>query len=80
MTEELELTRGMIERLDEIDGAISSCICVLAEIDEIANNDSDIVHEVADAIAAILAEYKMKLRSPCIVTDNSGNQSYGDWY
>lgn len=74
--EELELTREMINRNDEIDNAVYDCICALVEKE--IDWDMMIIGEVTFAIKKILSKFNLKVRHPCVVTEKDGSQHYAD--
>lgn len=72
--DELELTTEMVQRNDEIDNAVFSCITTLTE--QKLEWNMEIIGKVTDAIKGVLAEYNLKVRHPAIEIDTHGNQRY----
>ena len=75
--DELELTTEMVQRNDEIDNAVFSCITTLTE--QKLEWNMEIIGRVTDAIKDILAEYGLKVRHPAIEIDEGGNQRYVEY-
>lgn len=64
----------MVQRNDEIDNAVFSCITTLTE--QKLEWNMEIIGKVTDAIKGVLAEYNLKVRHPAIEIDTHGNQRY----
>ena len=72
----LELTEKMLQRNDEIDNAVFTCLCALAEQD--LSWDMEIIGEATEHIKNVLYRHGIKMRWPGVVTSEDGTQFYSD--
>lgn len=67
---DVELSRGHLDRLDEIDNAVYQMCQVLTE-DEDLPWGMEYIGEIADFAAGLLVKCGYKVRFPCIVEEDS---------
>ena len=77
--EELEFSKGQLERIDEIHNAVYDLCAVLTEN---ANLEWDMAYigEIADLACDVLTRNGFRIRYPAIITDKDGGERIVDFH